>query len=94
MPGGMSTRLVVFLCLPLIAALTFGCRGPSAGDEPEPPAEKDKVADTARIVCGRDGLHVLTPTVEAQPDGVHIVLDNRLEGKADLTVDHPGGGEG
>ena len=82
----MSVRLTIFLCL-RIAALAFGCRVPSASDQPEPPAE-DKVSDTARIVCDGDGAHVLTPEVEARADGVHLTIDNRLEGNVDLSVDH------
>jgi hypothetical protein len=61
-------------------------------DRPIP--SPDKVFDTARIVCDGDGAHVLTPKVEAQPDGVHLVLDNRLSGNADYSIDHSDGGMG
>jgi hypothetical protein len=83
----MSTRLILFICL-LIVALASGCSGPSASDQPDPPVEEDKVAETARIVCDRDGPRVLTPKVETRTDGVHLAVDNRLEGNADLSVDH------
>lgn len=40
------------------------------------------------------GIRVLTPEVAARPDGVHLAIENRLEGSADLSVSHPGGGMG
>jgi hypothetical protein len=38
-----------------------------------PPASQASVLE---IRCGRDGAEVLTPVVMAQPDGVHIQVDN------------------
>jgi hypothetical protein len=37
---------------------------------------------------------VLTKQVESQPDGVHLEISNLLEGRADLSVSHSGGGMG
>lgn len=37
---------------------------------------------------------MLTSKVEARPDGVHLSIENRLEGSVDLSVDHSGGGMG
>jgi hypothetical protein len=51
--------------------------------------------ETARVVCGPGGTRVLTPRVEAHPDGVHFVIDNRFEAEAGYSVEYPeGGGEG
>lgn len=49
---------------------------------------------TARIVCGPDGTRVLTPRVEARPDGVHFVIDNRFEAGTGYSVEYPEGGGG
>jgi hypothetical protein len=87
-------RLVAVLCLWLSAVLFLGCGGSAVEDDRSPPPEQDKVPDTARVVCDGDGAHVLTPKVEARADGVHLAIDNRLEGNADLSVNHPGGGMG
>ena len=82
------------LYLPLAVMLFSGCQGRFTSDQPIPSPDRNKVFDVARIVCDGDGAHVLTPKVEAQPDGVHLVLDNRLSGNADYSISHPGGGEG
>jgi hypothetical protein len=39
----------------------------------------------------RDGAQVLTPKVEVQSAGVHLVLDNRLSGNADYSIGYSGG---
>ena len=49
--------------------------GDSAGDRKTAGAG---VPETARIVCGPEGTRVLTPRVEARPDGVHFEVQNRL----------------
>lgn len=54
-----------------------------------PPEESDSGIATrpevARIVCEADGsTSVLTPEVVAQPDGVHVVVDNELDEPASL----------
>jgi hypothetical protein len=36
----------------------------------------------------------LTPKVEARSEVLHFAVDNRLEGRVDLSVGHPGGGMG
>jgi hypothetical protein len=55
--------------------------GSETRDEPAPAA----VADTARIICEADGMtSVLTPEVVAKRDGVHLVIDNRLDEPASL----------
>lgn len=88
------------LCLPLFVALLVGC-GAQSGDEERPsPSGREEAPGTeedhaaARVVCDGDGVHVLTPEVVARPDGMHLAIDNRLEGSADLSVSHPGGGMG
>jgi len=77
----------------LVVALAFGCRG-TMEDEGAPPPEQERVPSNVRVVCDGEGAHVLTPEVEASPEGVHLAIDNRLQGNADLSVDHPGGGMG
>jgi hypothetical protein len=48
-----------------------------------------------RVICGGiGGVSVLTPKVESRPDGVHLGISNRFEGRADLSVGHSGGGMG
>jgi hypothetical protein len=53
-----------------------------------------ETSDTARVVCGLNGVSVLTTRVESRPDGIHLAIDNRLEWIADLSVSHSGGGMG
>jgi hypothetical protein len=83
-----------FVAVLLSAALFLGCGGRAVEEDRSPPIEQDKVPDAARVVCDGDGAHVLTPKVEARADGVHLAIDNRLRGNADLSLDHPGGGMG
>jgi hypothetical protein len=96
---------VVALCL--CAIITGGCAA-SSTDETDRPAgkqtsteqpsqssDREKAAETARVVCGPGGARVLTPRVEARPDGVRFVIDNRFEAEAGYSVEYPeGGGEG
>jgi hypothetical protein len=50
-----------------------------------PESESASTVDIARIVCQADGTtSVLTPEVVARPDGVHLVVDNRLGEPASL----------
>ncbi len=51
-------------------------------------------APTARIVCDGGGVSVLTPEVASRPDGLHIAIDNRLQGSVDLSLSHREGGMG
>jgi hypothetical protein len=51
-----------------IALAACADRSPAAG--PSPPG-------VATIVCDETGTTVETPSVRAQPDGVHVVVDNR-----------------
>jgi hypothetical protein len=88
------------LYLSLFLAVLAGC-GPQAGNEELPSSsEEEETSGTqedpaaARVVCDGGGVHVLTPEVAARPDGVHLAIDNRLEGSADLSVSHAEGGMG
>jgi hypothetical protein len=65
-----------------------------AGGPPATQREGGTVPDTARIVCTEDGTQVLTPRVEAQPDGVHFVIDNRLESNPGFSARYRDGGTG
>lgn len=92
--AGAVRYLVALLCLFAVASLLDGC-GPAATDEPEAPSGREEAPETARIVCGRDGTRVLTPVVKARSDGVHLVIDNRLDAEAGYSFEDPaGGGEG
>jgi hypothetical protein len=51
-----------------IALAACADRSPAAG--PSPPG-------VATIVCDETGTTIETPSVRAQPDGVHVVVDNR-----------------
>lgn len=50
----------------------------SADTAPEGPTRVVAPADVARVVCDAEGTRVETPTVRARPDGVHLVVVNRL----------------
>lgn len=87
-------KLTTVLCLSLIAVLALGCGARAVEDEGDPLAVQDEVPKSARIVCDSDGAHVLTPKVEARSDGLHISLDNQLEGTVDFSVNHADAGMG
>jgi len=93
-------RLLLYLHLSLLAALMVGCGARSGIEEPPSSPEKEKTSAaegepvTAHVVCDGDGVSVLTSKVEARSDGMHLSIENRLEGSADLSVDHSGGGMG
>ena len=60
------------VCLLLLLTIVSGCAEPTvsdpAGDEPAP--------SVAEVRCDEEGTTtILTPTVQAQPDGVHIEVD-------------------
>lgn len=79
--------VLVFLC----ALCLFGCQRLPSSQEAGPDPKTKQTADTVRVICGGIGVSVLTPKVESRPDGVHLEISNRLEGRADLSVDHSGG---
>ena len=62
-----------------------------AGQPSGEPADAG-IPKTARIVCGPEGTRVLTPRVEARPDGVHLVIDNRFDDEVGYAFEHPEGG--
>lgn len=94
----MKCLALLFLCL---SAATLGC-GYQSSTAPGPVSSKDQVDDkvssmsrkvvkTARIVCDQYGTRLQTPEVEAQRDGVHFVIDNRLGADAGYSVKLPEG---
>ena len=84
----------VLLCLSAAFVFSYGC-GPASTDGPaELSGQGQETPDTARVVCGRDGIRVLTPVVKARPDGVHIVIDNRFDAQVGYAFEHPEGGSG
>jgi hypothetical protein len=87
---GMRLAVALALCLS-VAAAACGRAGSGPADDGLPRSERGEAA-VARIVCDRDGTRVLTPKVEAQPDGVHFVIDNRLKADTGYSVEFPDGG--
>jgi hypothetical protein len=85
-----SMRLAVALALCLWVVVAGCGRAGPAHDGPPPPDREE--AAVARIVCTQEGTRVLTPRVEAQPDGVHFVIDNRLEADTGYSAEFPEGG--
>ncbi|HJQ28100.1 MAG TPA: hypothetical protein VJ827_02075 [Rubrobacter sp.] len=96
---------VAALCLG--ALLTGGCAASStdvpdgangnqstSADQQSRYPERQNAAQTARVVCGPDGTRVQTPRVEARPDGVHFVIENRFEAGAGYSSEYQGGGGG
>lgn len=48
-----------------------------------------------RVTCGDQGTRVLTPVVEAQPDGLHLSVTNETVSEVHVTVERaPSGGAG
>ena len=87
-------RVMLALVFLFVSCLFSGCqRLPSNEKETLGPKTK-ATTETAQVICDGDGVHVLTPRVESRPDGVHLAIDNRLEGNVDLSVDHAGDGMG
>ncbi|MDQ4126773.1 MAG: hypothetical protein M3151_02255 [Actinomycetota bacterium] len=90
-------RSLLALVYLFAAALLLGGCGPSSTAGPEAPSGQEGAQDTARIVCGPNGTRVLTPVVKARPDGVHFVINNRLDAEVGYSfegVDGGGGGNG
>ena len=88
--GGMrGVKLVAALLLSAAALLLSGCASYTEGTEPS--SNRERGPDTAVVVCGRDGTRVLTPRVEARPDGVHYVIDNRYGTRAGYSVQNTEG---
>lgn len=87
-------RVVLAVVFLFVFCLFSGCQRLPSNEKAALGPEAKGTADTAQVVCDGDGIHVLTPRVESRPDGVHLAIDNRLEGNVDLSVDHAGGGMG
>jgi hypothetical protein len=88
------------LCLSLLCAILAGRGARTGGEGPPSSPQRSEVTGaeegptTARVVCDGGGVSVLIPEVASWPDGLHITIDNRLQGSADLSVSHPEGGMG
>ena len=64
--------------------LFTGCQRIPSTEEAALDPNTRQTPDTARIICDPNGVSVLTPRVESRPDGVHLAIDNRLEGKVEI----------
>jgi hypothetical protein len=74
----MRTQILGLLALLLAACADAQPAGPQG--------EGERLSGVARIVCEADGsTSVLTPEVIAQRDGVHLVVENKLNEPASLT---------
>lgn len=99
-----------WLLLASLSLLVVGCSGSGLVEEVEPEGSSkstasgetrnttlsggEKLPTTARIMCDEVGTRMLTPKVKARPDGVHFVIDNRLDSAPGFAVGHRGGGLG
>lgn len=88
----------VLMCL--LAVFMVGCGNqdlPSSGETTSSATGRttatvtEPMISTARVVCTDNGTHVLTPEVEAQPDGVHLVIHNRTGVDSGYSVKLPNG---
>lgn len=43
-----------------------------------PSSDGSEIPGVARVVCSASGTRIETPSVRTHPDGVHVVIDNRL----------------
>lgn len=64
------------LALGLLALAVAACGRVSGHPRGEPDAP---LPDVARVICDGDGTSVTTLEVRPQPDGVHVVVDNRTD---------------
>lgn len=63
-----------------------------AGTPPAPPVGETDAAASLEVRCDGQTTRLLTPVVQAQRDGVHVVVNN--VGSGDLLVGWEGGGDG
>ncbi len=94
-----AESFAALLCLLAAAVILCGCGAMDSERAGQPAGKGEKAAgagapETARIVCGSEGTRLLTPRVEARPDGVHLVIDNRFDAEAGYVFKHPEGGMG
>ena len=71
-----------------------GCQKLPSTEEAALDPNTRETPDSARIICDPNGVSVMTPKVGSRSDGVHLAVENRLAGNADLSVNHSGGGMG
>src|SRR5439155_22411313 len=75
-----------------VALAALMALGACARTTPAPAAETTQaIPDFARVVCDSGGTRLLGDQVREQPDGVHVVVDNRLGEDAGFVWD--GGGD-
>ena len=72
---GVVTARLLFLSV--LAVASVGCGDPPEGGPQSSPTEPPRVTQV-ELVCHADGrTELLTPEVDAAPDGVHVAVDNR-----------------
>jgi hypothetical protein len=67
----------------LAATLAAGC-GQADEDGNRRPGS---AAEVVRVTCGDEGARVLTPLVEAQPDGLHVQVTNETAREVHFTLE-------
>ncbi len=77
---GRTTMVLVF-------SLLVGC-----GNAATPHASGPAAADALHVTCDGSTTEVLTPTVQAQPDGLHVRIENTSTGQ--VLMEWDGGGDG
>ena len=79
-------RRVTMLAIPVLLVLLGGCA--DTQNSGRSPAPESSAADIARVRCGETGsTEILTPSVQAQPDGVHISVDVPAGSELGFSVD-------
>ena len=86
-------RILVLLAVALLgltacgAGEDAGSGGPAESTTSEPTA----LPDVARIVCDENGARLETPSVKAQPDGIHFEIVNEAGGERSLSIQNAEG---
>jgi hypothetical protein len=91
---GMRTLLLVPFVVLLAAC---GAEQEPAAEQAGAPAAETSPAplpDVAEIVCGSDGVQLLTPRVATQPDGVHVSIRNETGAPFGIAVETESAGFG
>lgn len=86
-------KLILILCISLIS-FALGCSQRDASNANKVTSLEVETPDVVRVVCDSDGARAQTKKVKARSDGLHVELNNRLSGKADLSINHADGGMG
>jgi hypothetical protein len=90
--GTRGVKSGAALLVSAAALLLSGCAAYTEGQKPA--SNRERVSDAAVVICGRDETRVLTPRVEARPDGVHFEVRNQLAADTGFSALGQEGGAG